>query len=109
VDHASASASYGGTVQWTRSNNLLLISLRGPIDLRTADLLADATAAAAPPTPRIVVDLSAVTFFGSAGLAFLAGLAGRTEGPVVISALPTFVRSVLLSTGMTALVALPTE
>ncbi|SHN47484.1 STAS domain-containing protein [Cryptosporangium aurantiacum] len=107
MDDVSA-AAVTGPVQWVRSDQLLLVWVRGAVDPAQADLLEQVVEVAAP-DDRIVLDLTAVTFFGSAGLKFLATLGRRVDRPVVISGLPDFVRTVLVRTGMHALVSLPTR
>ncbi|WP_170324093.1 STAS domain-containing protein [Cryptosporangium phraense] len=93
-------------VLWVRSDRLLLVWLRGAIDPVVGALLRQVTSAAMR-SDRVVLDLTAVTFFGSTGLNFIAGLANRVAAPIVVSGLPDFVRSVLMRSGMHTLVSLP--
>jgi anti-anti-sigma factor len=72
---------------------VLEIALQGELDLSSAPVLAGALPSAAPP-PRLVVDVSELTFVDAAGLRVLLGLAadGRT---VVLRNPPRLLRRIL--------------
>ncbi|MFG1924980.1 STAS domain-containing protein [Cryptosporangium sp. NPDC048952] len=103
---ASALPANPDAVHWVRYDRLLLVWLRGAIDPQHVDVL-DRIRAAAGREDRVVLDLSAVTFFGATALNFLSGLIERVYSPVIISGLPTFVREILIRSEMHAMVSLP--
>jgi anti-anti-sigma regulatory factor len=101
-----ATPSQPDAVQWVRYDRLLLVWLRGAIDLEHAAVL-DRVRTVAGRDDRVVVDLTAVTFFGATALNFLSGLVERVYSPVIISGLPDFIREILIRTGMNGMVSLP--
>jgi anti-anti-sigma regulatory factor len=108
VDDALLPQSFAQSeaVHWVRYDRLLLIWLCGAIDPVHAGLL-DQVRASAGRDDRVVLDLSAVTFFGATALNFMSGLIERVYAPVIISGLPDFVRAILVRTDMHASLSLP--
>lgn len=101
-----ASPAHPDAVHWVRYDRLLLVWLRGPIDQAHCSVLADVRASVGR-DDRVVLDLSAVTFFGATALNFLSALTERVYAPVIVSDLPHFARVVLTRAGMQSALSLP--
>jgi len=56
------------SIQTSTTDDVLVLSVGGEVDLTTAPELAQAIRLVPEPTSRVVVDLSAVTFLDSSGL-----------------------------------------
>ncbi|WP_344649794.1 STAS domain-containing protein [Cryptosporangium japonicum] len=93
-------------VQWVRYDRLMLVWLRGAIDPQHAPVL-ERVRTVAGRDDRVVLDLTAVTFFGATALNFLSALVDHVYKPVIISGLPDFIREVLTRTGLNGMVSLP--
>ena len=61
---------------------LLVIAAEGELDLQTVPQLVDAVAAAEATDLTVVIDLSRVSFLGSAALGVLVDLGARSGGPL---------------------------
>jgi len=68
------------------SDDLAVITVRGEVDMLTAPQLQDAIDQAAAQTMDIVVDLSAVTFFSTAGAHVVTNANNAGHGPVRVFA-----------------------
>ncbi len=85
----------------------LLVRVAGDVDLETVGLLTNALtkAASTPDTSGVIVDLTAVTFFGASGLSALVNVVEREHqtGPplVVIAQRHSIVRRVIMLASLT--------
>lgn len=75
------------------------VAAAGEVDLATADALRDAVAAALAAAPRVVLDLTGVSYFDSAGVKVVSGFVGRPL-EIVVDGRHGLVRRILSISGL---------
>jgi anti-sigma B factor antagonist len=86
---------------------LVVLTLRGEIDIAVEDALGDAVEDAVAGARRLTIDLSGVTFMGAVGLSAIVRAhqaLGRLKEAVLVRGAPAAVRRVLVISGVDRLV-----